>query len=207
MNHPAIRAEGVAKSFGSVRALAGIDLAVPPDTVLGLLGPNGAGKTVAVRILTTILRPDAGIAEVMDIDVSRDPQAVRERIGLAGQFAAVDENLTGAENLELVRHLAHLPRRQVAPGAASCSTASASATPPIAPPAPTPAAGGAGSTWRRRWSTGRRCCSSTSPPPGSTRPAAATCGRSSTSSSAAAPPSCSPRSTWKRPTAWPTTSR
>src|SRR3954469_17505796 len=87
------------KCFGTVTALDGIDLAVPTGTVLGLLGPNGAGKTTAVRILTTILAPDGGRAEVLCIDVTRDPEAVRERIGLAGQFAAVDDYLTGFENL------------------------------------------------------------------------------------------------------------
>ncbi|HEX9970015.1 MAG TPA: ATP-binding cassette domain-containing protein, partial [Acidimicrobiales bacterium] len=90
------------------------DLAVPPGTVLGLLGPNGAGKTTAVRILTTILRPDAGHAEVLGIDVARRPRDVRHRIGLAGQYAAVDENLTGRENLRLVGRLTHLAKADIA---------------------------------------------------------------------------------------------
>src|SRR3954452_9863215 len=94
----AIVVEGIVKRFGGVTALDGVDLAVPPGTVLGLLGPNGAGKTTAVRILTTILRPDAGQATILRIDVARRPDDVRGLIGLAGQYAAVDENLTGAEN-------------------------------------------------------------------------------------------------------------
>src|SRR4029077_20963601 len=104
----AIRVEQLKKCFGSVTALDGVDFAVPRGSVLGLLGPNGAGKTTAVRILTTILTRDGGVAEVLGIDVGEKPQAVRERIGLAGQYAAVDENLTGEENLWLVGKLSHL---------------------------------------------------------------------------------------------------
>ncbi len=107
----AIRAEGLRKDYGDVHALAGVDLAVPEGTILGLLGPNGAGKTTCVRVLTTLLRPDAGTAEVAGIDVLKHPGEVRERIGLAGQYAAVDENLTGAENLEMVGQLFHLGRK------------------------------------------------------------------------------------------------
>ena len=108
MTDYAILAEGLEKRFGSVVALDGVDFTAQAGTVLGLLGPNGAGKTTAVRILTTILKRDAGRAEVLGVDVDTDPQAVRERIGLAGQYAAVDENLTGEENLRLVGSLTHL---------------------------------------------------------------------------------------------------
>ena len=106
---PAIEVRGLRKSYGDVEALRGIDLTVPSGTVLGLLGPNGAGKTTAVRILTTLLPPDGGEARVGGLDVSRDASELRSRIGLAGQYAAVDENLTGAENLEMVGRLYHLP--------------------------------------------------------------------------------------------------
>jgi ABC-2 type transport system ATP-binding protein len=106
----AIEAEGLRKSYGDVRALDGIDLQVPAGTVLGLLGPNGAGKTTAVRILTTLLPPDGGSARVAGIDVAREAPELRKKIGLAGQYAAVDENLTGAENLEMVGRLYHLPK-------------------------------------------------------------------------------------------------
>ncbi|MET8942057.1 ATP-binding cassette domain-containing protein [Streptomyces sp. NPDC004542] len=101
----AIYAEGLVKTFGDVRALDGVDLDVPEGTVLGLLGPNGAGKTTTVRCLTTLLRPDRGRAVVAGIDVLRHPDAVRRSIGLSGQFAAVDEYLTGRENLQMVGRL------------------------------------------------------------------------------------------------------
>src|SRR5690349_11907548 len=113
----AVRTEGLRKCFGEVTALDGVDLVVPTGTVLGLLGPNGAGKTTAVRILTTILTPDAGLAEVLGVDVTKDPQGVRERIGLAGQYAAVDENLTGHENLRMVGKLTHMPKALISPRA------------------------------------------------------------------------------------------
>ena len=110
MTAPAILVEDLAKRFGEVEALCGVSLEVPTATVLGLLGPNGAGKTTAVRILTTLLRPDGGRAEVLGIDVTEDPERVRASIGLAGQNAAIDENLTGRENLRLVGRLTHLDR-------------------------------------------------------------------------------------------------
>ena len=107
----AIEATGVRKSYGDVEALGGVDLSVRAGTVYGLLGPNGAGKTTMVRILTTLLPPDDGEARVAGHDVVHDGKRVRERIGLAGQYAAVDENLTGFENLEMVGILYHLGRR------------------------------------------------------------------------------------------------
>jgi ABC-2 type transport system ATP-binding protein len=102
---PAISARGLVKSYGDVRALDGVDLEAAPGTVLGVLGPNGAGKTTSVRILTTLLTPDAGEARVAGLDVVKDAPQLRSRIGLAGQYAAVDENLTGIENLTMVGRL------------------------------------------------------------------------------------------------------
>jgi ABC-2 type transport system ATP-binding protein len=114
----AITAEGLVKVYrgnkktNEVRALDGVDLAVPEGTILGLLGPNGAGKTTTVRVLTTLLRPDAGRAEVLGLDVVKKPTEVRRLIGLSGQYAAVDENLTGRENLVMVGRLYHLGKAQ-----------------------------------------------------------------------------------------------
>ncbi len=102
---PAISAHGLVKSYGDVRALDGVDLEAAPGTVLGVLGPNGAGKTTSVRVLTTLLTPDAGEARVAGLDVVKDAPKLRSRIGLAGQYAAVDENLTGIENLTMVGRL------------------------------------------------------------------------------------------------------
>jgi ABC-2 type transport system ATP-binding protein len=107
-----IRTEGLVKRYGKVVALDGLDLTVPKGTVLGLLGPNGAGKTTAVRILTTLLEFDEGVVEVAGLDVRKTPDKVRERIGLSGQTAAVDEHLTGYENLDMVGRLYHLGKER-----------------------------------------------------------------------------------------------
>src|SRR5882757_4521561 len=107
----AIEAEGLTKRFGKTQALAGIDLAAPEGTVLGVLGPNGAGKTTAVRILATLLRADEGHATVAGLDIVTQAGAVRRQIGLTGQYASVDEDLTGLENLILIGRLLDLSRR------------------------------------------------------------------------------------------------
>jgi len=110
---PAIVADGLVKCFGDVEAVKGVSFEVPEGKVLGLLGPNGAGKTTAVRMLTTLLKPDGGTARVLGVDVRKDPQRVRGSIGLAGQYAAIDDNLTGRENLALVGKLTHLPSAEI----------------------------------------------------------------------------------------------
>jgi ABC-2 type transport system ATP-binding protein len=114
----AIEVEGLTKRFGDVVALDGIDFAVPTRSVFGLLGPNGAGKTTAIRILATVLEPDGGRAAVLGHDVADEPDAVRRRIGLAGQFAAVDPNLTGRENLRLIGLLTQMETSAIPPRAA-----------------------------------------------------------------------------------------
>ena len=108
MSDLVVRAEGLRKRFGKTQALDGVDLAMRRGTVLGVLGPNGAGKTTAVRVLATLLRPDEGYAEVAGIDVLKQPQRVRRRIGLTGQYASVDEDLTGTQNLVLIGRLLDL---------------------------------------------------------------------------------------------------
>ena len=112
MPDAAIVVENVHKSFGDVEALAGVELRAEAGKVFGLLGPNGAGKTTLVRILTTLLQPDKGEVRVLGLDVTREAETLRGIIGLAGQYAAVDENLTGRENLEMVGQLYHLGRRE-----------------------------------------------------------------------------------------------
>jgi ABC-2 type transport system ATP-binding protein len=117
MTDLAVEAHGLVKRFGDTVALDGVDLEVPRGAIYGLLGPNGAGKTTAVRILTTLLRPDGGRATIDGVDVVADPHGVRERIGLTGQYAAVEERLTGRENMEFVGRLFHLPKGVVKPRA------------------------------------------------------------------------------------------
>ncbi len=117
MTAPAVLVEGLRKRYGEVAALDGVDFEVPEGSVFGLLGPNGAGKTTAVRILATVLHADGGRAEVLGHDVATEPDAVRRRIGLAGQYAAIDPNLTGHENLRLIGLLAQLPRARISPRA------------------------------------------------------------------------------------------
>jgi daunorubicin resistance ABC transporter ATP-binding subunit len=118
MSDAAIEVEGLTKRFGDVMALDGIDFAVPSRSVFGLLGPNGAGKTTAIRILATVLEPDAGRAMVLGHDVVEEPDVVRGRIGLAGQYAAVDPNLTGRENLRLIGLLTQMTTTDILPRAA-----------------------------------------------------------------------------------------
>jgi ABC-2 type transport system ATP-binding protein len=117
LNDAAIVVEGLTKRFGEVEALVGIDFEVGRGTVFGLLGPNGAGKTTAIRVLTTIIPPDVGSARVLGFDVVRDAQKVRLRIGLAGQFAAVDPLLTGRENLRLIGKVTQMPKADIMPRA------------------------------------------------------------------------------------------
>lgn len=111
---PAVQITGLVKNYGRIRVLDEVDLEIPAGTVLGLLGPNGAGKTTVVRIVTTLLRPNAGTVHVAGVDVLHDPAATRRLIGLSGQYAAVDANLTGYENLRMVARLYGMSREQAA---------------------------------------------------------------------------------------------
>jgi ABC-2 type transport system ATP-binding protein len=119
MTDLAIEAAGLVRTFGETVALEGVDLAISDGSVIGLLGPNGAGKTTTVRILTTLLAPDAGRATVAGYDVLTEPEKVRSVVGLSGQFAAIDDHLTGRENLEMVGELYQLPRREARSRAAT----------------------------------------------------------------------------------------
>ena len=203
----AIEVEGLRKRFGSVEALCGVSFGAETGTVLGLLGPNGAGKTTAVRILTTLLRPDGGAARVAGIDVLREPGRVRAVIGLAGQYAAVDENLTGHENLEMVGRLYHMPRRDSRARAGELLEEFGLSD--------------AGGRLVRTYSGGMRrrldlAAALVARPPilfldepttGSTSAAVSRCGSRSRRSSPPARRCSSRRSTWRRPTASPTGSR
>src|ERR1044072_6682216 len=188
MSDTAILVEGLVKRFGDVVALDGIGFQVPTGTVFGLLGPNGAGKTTAIRILATVLRPDGGRATVLGRDVVRDPDGVRHRIGLAGQYAAFDPNLTGRENLRLTGSLAQLPRQEAKSRADELLERFG-----LRDAADRPARTYSGGMRRR--------------PPGRISPAGARCGRCSGSWCPTGPRCCSPPSTLRRPTAWPTGSR
>lgn len=209
----AIYAEGLVKTFGEVRALDGVDLDVPEGTVLGLLGPNGAGKTTAVRVLTTLLKPDSGKAVVAGIDVLKHPNEVRRAIGLSGQFAAVDEYLTGRENLRMVGQLYQMSGKAAKVRAAELLERFN--------------LGDAADRTAKTYSGGMRrrldlaAALVVSPPvmfmdeptTGLDPATASSCGGSSRNWSPAAPPCCSPLSTWRRPTtsrttsAWSTTAR
>jgi len=178
----AARVEGVVKRFGKTEALSRVDLEVAEGSVVGLLGPNGAGKTTLVRILTTLLRPDEGHAEVFGLDVVRDAGDVRELIGLTGQFAAVDELLSGRENLRMFARLFRLSRR----GAAERSDELLERF-DLAEAADRQVKTYSGGMRRRldlasSLITRRASCSWTSPPPGSIRAAATRSGRWSASS-------------------------
>ncbi len=177
MANSIITTDGLTKSFGTVKAVKGVDLAVEEGTVFGLLGPNGAGKTTTIRILTTLLQPDEGKATVAGFDVVRDAALLRPVIGLAGQFAAVDENLTGLENLEMVGRLYHLPRAEARKRAEEVlERFELSRTRPTERPRRTRAACAGDSTSAPASSGGRGSCSWTSRRRASTPAAVWCCG-------------------------------
>src|SRR5215468_435877 len=155
-----IEAEGLAKRFGDTQALAGVDMAAEQGTVLALLGPNGAGKTTAVRVLATLLKPDAGQARICGYDVVADAVQVRQLIALTGQYASVDDELTGTENLIMIGRLLGFRRAAARARPGRCSSASTWPTRPGGWSRRTRAACGAGSTWPRACSASPRCCSS-----------------------------------------------
>jgi ABC transporter family protein len=174
----AVEATGLQKSYGAAQVLAGVDLRVERGSVFALLGPNGAGKTTTVRILSTLIRADAGQARVAGFDVVRERRRVRRSIGLTGQYAAVDELLTGAENLRMMGRLSGCRAGWRAAAPASCWSGSTWPTPSTGRSRPGPAGCAGGWTLPPAWSSDRRCCSSTSRPPGWTPVAGRRCGRS-----------------------------
>ncbi|BCK69203.1 hypothetical protein Srufu_031560 [Streptomyces libani subsp. rufus] len=186
----AVLAEGLEKRYGDKRALDGLDLTVRRGTVHGLLGPNGAGKTTVVRILATLLRPDGGRAAVAGHEVTREPDRVRARIGLAGQYAAVDGILTGRQNLEMFGRLFHLGARRSRARATELLEQFG-----LGGAAGKPVKGYSGGMRRRldlaaSLILAPRCCSWTSRPPASTPAAATRSGRRSAGSPRPAPPCC-----------------
>ncbi len=144
----AIEATGLVKTFGDTRAVDGVDLAVRRGSVYGVLGPNGAGKTTTIRMLATLIRPDAGSARVLGHDIVTEGDAVRGKVSLTGQLASVDEDLTGRENLILMGRLLGLRRAAAKERAPSCSKPSGCPRPPASSSSTTPAACAAGSTSR-----------------------------------------------------------
>ena len=200
-----IDVEGVSKAFGETKALVGVDLSVPAGSVQGLLGPNGAGKTTLVRILATLLAPDAGHARISGVNVQEDPDTVRSLIGLAGQYAAVDETLTGRENLVMIGRLYRLSR-QVAKTRAQESLDRLGLLEAADRPVKTYSGGMRRRLWAPALSAAHRSSSSTNRPPDWTPGPASTRGRSSATWSPTAPPCSSPRNTWRKPTSSRTTS-
>ena len=173
---PAIMLRNLRKSYGQVVALDGLSLAVPPGSITGLLGPNGSGKTTTVSILSTALRPDGGQALVAGLDVTTHPAEVRRLIGFAGQFAAVDPNLTGRENLRLIGRLSRLPRPVARDRTDEALERFGLAEAAGGWSAATRVACGGASMWRPRSCTAHGCCFSTSRRPAWIRRAARSCG-------------------------------
>jgi ABC-2 type transport system ATP-binding protein len=195
----AIEASSLVKVFGRARAVDGLDLEVRAGTVYGVLGPNGAGKTTAIRILATLLRPDGGSARVLGHDVVRDADRVRRRVSLTGQFASVDEDLTGVENLVLLARLWGHPRRRAKARASELLEGFGLAD--VAGRQVKTYSGGL----RRRLDIAASIIVAPDllfldePPPASTRAAETRSGRRFARSRARARPCCSPPSTWTRP--------
>ena len=171
-----IQADGLSKKFGKVQALADLTLTLPAGQPVAILGPNGAGKTTFIRMVATLLAPDDGTLVVNGHDVVRDPMAVRRMIGLAGQSAAVEEMMTGRENLVMVARLYGQGRAEAVASASASSSRWIWWTPPTARSGPIPAGCDGGSTWGRASSARPGCCCSTSRRRASTPAAATRCG-------------------------------